>query len=256
MTILRRPKQMKLKENLYASPGEFYYDDGKPFEGYYHMFDLNIKQYFEGEIYQYKARKIYPNQNPEFADPMAVNYTQAKRAAKDKKFEEKRAYLPKGVLPIITSKEIDKGEIKRFFVIQNNVNTPYEIDEEQYKQYKKASNPYNANFTVAQTSWFITGPLFSLYNSANYEIKSGIYERNRQQASIIIDEEPKMYPLVQDLLMFTIPDPAENLYSDGKILYLPGGQRFFGKYHVHPTKGPMGGSVHSSNTHPQLKIFL
>ena len=65
-----------------------------------------------------------------------------------------------------------------------------------------------------------------------------------------------MYQLVQDLLMYTLPDQAENLYSDGSLLYLPGGQRFVGKYHVHPTKGPMGGSVHSINSHPRLKIFL
>ena len=247
---------MKLKENLYASPGEFFYDDGMAFEGYYHIFDLKVKQHFEGAIYDYDARKIYPFQKAEFADPMSIQYSQAKRAAKDKKFEEKRAYLPKGVLPIITAKELDKGEVKRFFVVQNNTMTPYEIDEAQYKRYDKASNPYNANFTVAQTVWFLTGPLFNIYNSANYEIQSGIYERNKQQASIVIDEEPKMFPLVQDLLLYTQPDPAENLHSDGTILYLPGGQRFFGKYHVHPTKGPMAGSIHSTNTHPKLKIFL
>ena len=57
MTVLRRPKQMKLKENLYAAPGEFFYDDGKEFEGYYHMFDLKVKQYFEGPIYKYSAKK-------------------------------------------------------------------------------------------------------------------------------------------------------------------------------------------------------
>jgi len=256
MTILRRPKQMKLKEHLYAAPGEFYYDDGTPFEGYYHMFDLSVKQHFEGEIYKYEAKKIYSFKKSEFADPMSVEYTQAKRASEDTKFEEKRAYLPKGILPIITDKQIKKGEIKRFFVIQNNTNTSYEIDEEQYEKYSKASNPYNSNLTVAQSKWFITGPLFNLYNSANYEIKSGIYERNKQQAELIIEEEPKMYQLVQDLLMYTLPDQAENLYSDGSLLYLPGGQRFVGKYHVHPTKGPMGGSVHSINSHPRLKIFL
>tara|TARA_B100000780_G_scaffold269889_1_gene229143 strand:- start:2376 stop:3146 length:771 start_codon:yes stop_codon:yes gene_type:complete len=256
MTILRRPKQMKLKENLYASPGEFFYDDGMPFEGYYHVFNLKAIQYFEGPVYKYNSTKIYPFQKTEFADQMSIDYTQAKRAADDKKFEEKRAYLPKGVLPTITTKEIEKGEIKRFFAIQNNTLMPHEIDELQYKRYNKASNPYNSNFTVAKTPWFITGPLFSLYNSANYEIKSGIYEKNKQQASIIVEEEPKMYPLVQDLLRFTLPDPAENLYSDGTLLYLPGGQRFVGKYHIHPTKGPMGGSVHSTNSHPILKIFL
>lgn len=256
MTILRRPKQMKLKENLYASPGEFFYADGKEYEGYYHMFDLRVKQYFEGGVYSYKSEKIYPFQKTEFADPMSVEYTQAKRAADDKKFEEKRAYLPKGVLPSITAKDIDKGEITRFFAVQNNTIVPYEIDEEQYKRYKKASNPYNSNFTVAKAAWFITGPLFTLYNSAGFEIKEGIYERNYQQASILADELPKLTPLIQDLLKYTLPDAAEDLYSDGSLLYLPGGQRFVGKYHIHPTKGPMAGSVHSSNTHPVLKIYL
>ena len=48
--IYRRPKQMKLKENLYAQPGEFYYADGSPFEGFYHMFDKKNKKYL-GIIY-------------------------------------------------------------------------------------------------------------------------------------------------------------------------------------------------------------
>lgn len=256
MTILRRPKQMKLKENLYASPGEFFYDDGKEFEGYYYMFDLKVKQYFEGPIYKYSAKKIYSFQKTEFADPMSVEYTQAKRAAKDKKYEEKRAFLPMTIVPVITIKEIEKGEITRFFVVQNNTLAPYEIDEVQYKKFKVAENPYNANYSIAQTSWFITGPLFNLYNSAGHEIKSGIYERNRQQAELVVDELPKLYPILQDLLMYTLPEPANNLYSDGKLLYLPGGQKFVGKYHIHPTKGPMAGSVHSSSTHPKLKLFL
>ena len=51
MAIYRRPKQMKLKENLYAQPGDFFYEDGTPFEGFYHMFDKRNKQYFENNLF-------------------------------------------------------------------------------------------------------------------------------------------------------------------------------------------------------------
>ena len=47
--IYRRPKQTKLKENLYAQPGEFFFADGTPFEGFYHMFDKRNKKYFSSK---------------------------------------------------------------------------------------------------------------------------------------------------------------------------------------------------------------
>ena len=74
MAIYRRPKQMKLRENLYAQPGEFFYDDGTPFEGYYHMFDMRKKKFYEGPIYEYTAREIFPEQKLEFSVELNREY--------------------------------------------------------------------------------------------------------------------------------------------------------------------------------------
>jgi hypothetical protein len=63
---------MKLKENLYAAPGEFFYDDGKEFEGYYHMFDLKVKQYFEGPIYRADTYALY-GQSLKILDALIAN---------------------------------------------------------------------------------------------------------------------------------------------------------------------------------------
>jgi len=71
-----------------------------------------------------------------------------------------------------------------------------------------------------------------------------------------LDEIPELFPIVQDLLQYTAPDPAEDLYSDGTYLVLPNGQRYVGRYHVHPTKGPMVGSRHSNLSHSVLKALL
>jgi hypothetical protein len=254
--IYRRPKQMKLKENLYAQLGEFYYSDGTDFEGFYHLFDKKNKKYFEGGVYKWKARRIFPEQSFIFNDPNNIEYNQAKRAVKDDKFETKKTKAPIVFSPIITGKEIDKGEIVRFFVLRNNTREVFEVNEDQYKSYKKASNPYNLNYTIAKCSWFITGPLFTIYGPTNIPIQQGIYERNKQQAELLLDDVPNMRPIIQDLLQYTLPTADSNLHSDGTILYLPDGQPYVGLFHVHPTKGPMAGSNHTSATHPELKALL
>lgn len=247
---------MKLKENLYANSGEFFYADGAPFEGYYHMFDLKKKKYFEGAVYSYKALEIFPEQKIEFGENLNREYTNIWRTIGDKTREIKKINEPQAFVPQPSSKDIEKGELTRFLLLQRNTLRVYEIDENQFKSYKKGSNPYNSNYKVAKTTWYITGPLFSIYGASGVEIKKGIYERNLQQSEILLEDIPQLFPLVQDLLQYTAPDPAEDLYSDGSYLYFPDGQRYIGKYHVHPTKGPMVGSVHSNLTHSVLKALL
>tara|TARA_Y100000385_G_scaffold114477_1_gene118852 strand:+ start:5444 stop:6214 length:771 start_codon:yes stop_codon:yes gene_type:complete len=256
MTIYRRPKQMKLKENLYANMGEFFYGDGTSFEGYYHMFDLKKKKYFEGSIYSYKAKEIFPDQKLEFSENLNREYTNIWRNQGDKTLEIKRISEPDTIIPTITSKDLDKGEITRHLLLQRNSLMVYEIDELQFKNYKKGANPYNSNYKVAKTPWYITGPIFSLYGSSGAEITKGLYEKNYQQAQIVLDEVPELFPILQDLLQYTFPNPETDLYSDGSYLYLPDGQRYIGRYHVHPTKGPMAGSRHGSAKHPALKALL
>ena len=256
MTIYRRPKQMKLKENLYAQPGEFFYGDGTPFEGYYHFFDLKKKKYFEGGKYSYQAVEIFPEQKLEYSVELNREYTNIWRTIGDKTLEIKNINEPQAFLPQPSKKDIEKGELTRFLLLQRNTGRVYEIDENQFKAYKKGSNPYNSNYKVAKTTWYITGPLFSIYGAGDVEIRQGIYERNFQQAEILLEDIPELFPLVQDLLQYTAPDTAENLYSDGKYLVTPNGKRYVGRYHIHPGKGPMVGSKHGPNKHSVLKALL
>ena len=256
MAIYRRPKQMKLRENLYAQPGEFFYDDGKPFEGYYHMFDTRKKKFFEGPIYEYKAREIFPEQRLEFSVEKNREYTNIWREIGDKTLEIKMINEPENFTPQPSAKDIEKGELTRYLLLQSNSRRVYEIDENQFKAYGKGSNPYNSNYKVAKISWFITGPLFSIYGPGQIEIKQGIYERNIKQAEIVLEDIPELFPLVQDLLQYTAPDTDENLYSDGTKLFLPNGKKYVGKYHIHPGKGPMVGSKHGQYPHAVLKALL
>ena len=256
MSIYRRPKQMKLKENLYALEGEFFYANGSPFEGYYHLMDLSNQKFFEGAVYKWKSKRIYRTQNVVYSDPQNVDYNAAKEAAQDITFETKNTEAPTAFTPIITNKEIKKGELSRFLVLKNNTEEVFEINEDQFKSYKKASNPYNLNFTVAKCTWFITGPIYSIYGPTNMPLQQGLYERNKIQANLILSDIPKMKPALENLLQYTTPNPDSNLYSDGSSLYLPDGQPYVGNFHVHPTKGPMAGAIHSQYNHPILKLIL
>ncbi len=256
MAISKRPKQLNLIEDLYAGPGEFYYEDGTPFEGEYHMYDKSKKYYFAGGKWNRKPIPIVPYQKVEFSDPMSVEYTAANKARGRKEFEKKTIKSPKTKSPIITSKEIDKGEITRFLVCQLNTGQVFEIDEDQYKKYNKGGNPYNSNYAVGKIKWFITGPLFTKFNMQGIPIQDGIYERNKQQRDLILEEVPRLSPLLSNLLEYTMPQAEEDLHSDGSFLRLPDGQKYVGKYHIHPSKGPMAGSRHTSAIHPRLKIIL
>ncbi len=255
MAIVKRPKQLKLIEDLYAGPGEFFYEDGTPFEGEYHMYDKSKPYYFEGAKWSRKGSlPIVPFQKTEFDDPMSVDYTEANEMRDKPDYEKKTIKSPKTMKPVITSKEIDKGEITRFLCLQNNTGRVFEIDEDQYKAYDKGGNPYNANYTIAKISWFITGPLFTRYSLSGIPLVEGIYERNFQQRALILEAIPKFSPILLNLLEFTLPEAEEDLYSDGSRLCLPDGQKYVGKYHIHPSKGPMAGSKHTKATHPKLYI--
>ena len=256
MSIYRRPKQMKLKENLYANIGEFFYADGTEFEGYYHMFDIRKKKYFEGETYAYSAKEIFPQQKIEFSEDLNREYTNIWREIGDKTLEIKKIQEPTSFIPSPTLKNLEEGEMDRFLLLQRNSFRVYEIDENQHKAYKKSANPYNSNYKVAKTTWYLTGPLFSVYSPAGIELKQGIYERNYQQRALILDTIPKFSPILSNLLEYTLPDPEDDLYSDGSFLYLPNGQKYVGKYHIHPAKGPMVGSTHTTATHSKLKILI
>ena len=89
MAIVKRPKQLKLIENLYAGPNEFWYEDGKPFEGEYHMYDKAVKYYFEGAKWSSSPVAIVPEEKSEFSDPMSVEYTYTNRQRQELKFEAK-----------------------------------------------------------------------------------------------------------------------------------------------------------------------
>jgi len=256
MAIVKRPKQLNLIEDLYASPGEFFYEDGSPFEGEYHMYDKSKPYYFEGGKWNRKPVPIVPFQKTEFNDPMSIDYTEANDMRDKPDYEKKTIKSPRAMPPMITSAEIDKGEITRFLCLQNNTGRVFEIDEDQHKAYDKGGNPYNANYTLAKMSWFITGPLFTKYSLAGIPLIEGIYERNYQQRALILDTIPKFSPILSNLLEYTLPDPEDDLYSDGSFLYLPNGQKYVGKYHIHPAKGPMVGSTHTTATHSKLKILI
>jgi len=255
MAIVKRPKQLKLIENLYAGPNEFWYEDGRPFEGEYHMYDKAVKYYFEGPKWVSRPVAIVPEQTTEFSDPMSVDYTYTNRQRMKLEFEKKTIKGPATIIPQATAKQIDKGIITRFLVVQLNTGQVYEVDEDQYKKYKKSGNPYNKNYNVAKIDWKITGPLFSVYNVQGFAIQDGIYETNLQSIRIILEDLPQLSPLLSNPLLFTMPTAENDLYSDGSFLYLDG-QRYVGNYHIHPSKGPMVGSIHTSATHSQLKILL
>lgn len=256
MALVKRKKQLKLVEGLYAQVGELFYEDGTDFEGYYHIYDKKKKYYFEGETLEKQGEVLVTSKQQEFADPMNITYTEIKRIVGEKQFEKKRTAGPISYVPSITLKSMAKGEITRYFVLQNNTSKTFEINEDQYKLYKKESNPYNANYTPVKCTWFITGKLFSEYNSAGFEISKGIYEQNKIQSELLLDEFPKFYPIVSNLTKYTIPEQENDLYSDGSFLYLPNGTAYIGKYHVHSSKGPMVGAFHVSSTHSKLAIML
>ena len=255
MAIIKRPKQLKLIENLYAGPNEFWYEDGRPFEGEYHMYDKAVKYYFEGAVWQPRPVAIVPEEKSEFSDPMSVQYTHINRQRMKLEFEKKTIKGPTTTIPQITDKQISKGVISRFLVVQLNSGQVYEIDEDQYKKYKKGGNPYNKNYVSAKLEWKITGPLFSIYNVQGFVIQDGIYERNLQTRRIILEDLPQLSPLLSNPLIFTMPNAENDLYSDGSFLYLDN-EKYIGKYHIHPSKGPMAGSTHTASSHSRLKIVL
>ena len=91
-------------------------------------------------------------------------------------------------------------------------------------------------------------------DSITWALTGNVFKKN----PLNIKRKLKQFPFLDNFFLlineFHRPDETtqENLYTKGGELYYNNGKEYIGSYHIHPTKGPMEGPIHTSSFHFRL----
>ena len=245
----------QISEPRMAKPGEFLLQDGTPYNGPVHEANGIV---FPG---------AGPHDPPVIGDTPLERENNANQSLKKPqghdqgkhsgryweltKAEFERHREPISHLPRPTASDFKKGTIRRFFVqkINERMNTVTEISSEEYDLINGDNSPgINAQLYDSLTlNW-------SLDPVDNYQ------ENLKTLRNIESDPTNTFIGLnmyLTDLREFakttsTAYTAQDNLFTNGNEFRLPNGRIYIGPYHIHRTRGPMVGSVHTSQPHEKL----
>ena len=145
--------------------------------------------------------------------------------------------------PIPTNKDYERGFFVRHFAKRINGDSYIEIDQETHDNIRRKKGKYDYNlYEVGTLNWHIKGNTHKL-NSIS------ISKKNQTFPNLLM-----LFPSLSEFILESTP-PQENQYTNGGELYLADGVEYIGLYHIHPQKGPMKGTKHTSLPHPKLYYF-
>lgn len=141
-------------------------------------------------------------------------------------------------------KDYFRGFYFRYFAKRVNTNKYLEIDKDTYNSIKNKEPKYDYNlYNVGKLEWFIVGNSVYAKNSAS------IKKTQRRFPNIFY-----LFPILNEF-MAPSSEVQENLYTEGGELYYGDGTEYIGHFHIHPSKGPMEGALHTLSPHPYLYYF-
>lgn len=156
-----------------------------------------------------------------------------------KKRLEKTTALP-STKTIPTNKDYQKGYYYRYFARRFNGNNYIEIDKDTYDAIRNKDGRYDFNlYIVGDLQWFITGNVFK-----DNALTLKRVQRNHPHIFYL-------FPVLNEFYKAT-STVQENLETSGGELYYVDGTEYIGSYHIHPTKGPMVGAIHTPTPHANL----
>src|SRR5210317_105476 len=153
----------KIKTNLYAGKGEFYYADNlSPFTGYY--YSLYNGKYFEGKSPIKGNREIVPASLTETETQISTlgtlenpsGYSNDKTSLIITNSQVRK--LPSFYYPQPTEKDYTTGQFRRYFCKKVNENIFLEINKTDYNAlFNKDPNYVFSLYTPLYLYWYLTG---------------------------------------------------------------------------------------------------
>ena len=162
-----------------------------------------------------------------------------------------------------SSKDYEKGSMKRYFVKDIPSNKVSELDKKSYLVQKKENKPYRKFHTI---DWLVKGVIEDTTISG-YSAE-GIKSKNAKTIASAEQALPGISNLLNNNSEFAqnnIPISDEdklgassinNLQSKPNQFIISGTNvSYNGPYHIHPTLGPMVGARHTAAQHPRLSFI-
>ena len=228
--------QIKIKR---TQGNEFLFKDtNTPFVGTY--LETSDGLFFEGsspvnlgrELIRVKAN-TYLNANDITNQYNNLNF-------KSFKYMKKRVPF-KSSKPQPTEKDYELGYFNRYFVKKANEQIYLEITKKLYDDIssKKGNPDYNL-YEAGYIRW-------ALKDNLNVGDLSITNRKNLKRLEKRFANIKGFFPNLSEY-----KNSNNNLYTFGGELYYANGREYRGPYHVHPEKGPMEGSRHTSSPHKKL----
>ena len=163
----------------------------------------------------------------------------------DPDYEYVNRNIPKMYTPVITQQEIEEGQLTRYFTKKINELIYFEISKKDFNRIVSQDNSIAFDLYLAfSIVWKIKGN------------EEQVFKTNKSTA-LSIEQQPN-YPGFSQYFQgnftqfYQNPNTQENLYTTGREFQTPDGKEYIGFYHIHPTKGPMVGAIHTIRKHDLL----
>jgi hypothetical protein len=139
-----------------------------------------------------------------------------------------------------TDKDYKRGYFTRYFCKKVNDNNYIEINKDTFLKLYSKDKIHDFNLYVpGKITWHLIGNV--------YKLNTMVISRNARNFPNI----SYLFPILNEYFKPTILI-QENLHTQGNELYYSNGNMYVGEYHIHPTIGPMVGSLHTGVEHKKL----
>lgn len=192
-----------ITENLYTNGGEYMFETGTMYVGYYHKYDT-------GEVY---TRPLWdPNKSVKLIPYIDTSNLPV---GKFENGEQLKAYLLSDVNmkryknPLTntttpSAEDYTRGYYFRFFAVKRN--EPEKITEISKLEFLNAGSVGGLNtflYKVGKIKWHLTGDEYDTKNQNGIVIKRGVIDNNAREVLALQQTYPYIYTIFGDYRQFT-----------------------------------------------------
>lgn len=192
-----------ITENLITFGGEYMFESGVMYTGYYHKYDTG--EVFSGPMWDAnKSLKLLPYVDVSNIPNFKVNDTDKLKSFLTSDVNLKRYRTPISTFNKPTQADYQRGYYYRYFSVKRN--EPAVIAEISAAQFVNFGNAGGINpflFKVDKIKWHLMGQEFDKKNNSGIVISHGIIDNNAREVLALSRDYPYIYVIFGDYRQFT-----------------------------------------------------